>query len=94
VVNIDKELPYLKGHELSCVDIKNIPEQYLIRGGAANDYSLANLQEGCTAMAIGYSTFVFYHVDLSLGNIIVENDPILGAVEIIDLEAASCSPRL
>ncbi len=93
VVNICKDLADLKGHKLSGVDGKNIPEQYLIKSGAADDYSPANLQEGCKAMAMDCSSFVFYHADLGPGNIIVENDPVLGTIGIIDWETAGYLPR-
>jgi hypothetical protein len=83
----------LKWHKLGGVDEENLPEQYLIRSGAAHDYSSANLQEGCKAMGMDCSCFVFYHTDLGFTSLIVENEPILGTVGIIDWECAGYFPR-
>ncbi|PGH00864.1 hypothetical protein AJ80_09116 [Polytolypa hystricis UAMH7299] len=82
-----------KGHMLSGVDGKNMPEDYLIRTGTVDDFSPANLQKGCEAMGMGCSSFVFYHANLGPGNIIVENEPMLGTVAIIDWELAGYFPR-
>lgn len=89
VANICKELAGWKGHKLGGVDGRNIPKEYLIRDGAVHDYSSANLQEGCEAIGMDCSSYVFSHVDLGPENIVVNGT----AVTIIDWVLAGYFPR-
>ncbi|KAL2362010.1 hypothetical protein RJZ56_005082 [Blastomyces dermatitidis] len=93
IMEICKNLADWKGHMLAGVDGKSVPEQYLIKDGAAKDYSPMNLQKACEEIGMDCSNFVFYHADLGPGNIIVENDPKSGAIGIIDWETAGYFPR-
>ena len=89
IANICKDLADLKGDRIGGVDGKNMAEYYLIRRGAAEDFSSANLQAECEAIGVDCSSFVFYHADLGPGNIIVNGTNI----GIIDWESAGYYPK-
>jgi Choline/ethanolamine kinase len=93
MVNVYKEIAEWKRHVFGGVDGKNIPEQYLLKPRALEDFSLANLQAACEAMGIDCLNFVFNYTDLGPTNIIVENKPNSRKVRIIDFEIASYFPR-
>lgn len=44
-------------------------------------------------MGMACSKFVFYHADLGPGNIIVEDIPETGTIDVIDWELASYFPK-
>ncbi|KFZ15621.1 hypothetical protein V502_05495 [Pseudogymnoascus sp. VKM F-4520 (FW-2644)] len=93
VANICSEMAEWKGPEFGGVDGKNIPERYLLKPSAPEDFSSANLQAECEAMGMDCSNFVFGHADLGPTNIIVEDEPDSGKVGIIDFEIAGYFPR-
>lgn len=88
-----KFLGRLECDMLCGVDGKNALEPLLIKNGAEQDYSPANLQQGCESMGMDCSKFVFYHNDLAPENIIVEDIPKTGSVGIIDWEISGYFPR-
>lgn len=93
VVRICKFLASREGDKLCGVDGRNVLEPWLIKYGVEKKYSPHNLQQGCEAMGMDCSKFVFYHADLGPGNIIVEDIPTVGSVGIIDWEVAGFFPR-
>jgi hypothetical protein len=48
---------------------------------------------GCKAIGIDCSSFFFDHADLGSTNIVVEDEPNSGKIEIIDFEISSYFPR-
>ena len=93
VVEVYKALETWKGKDISGVNGKFVPDEYLIKMGAMMDFSPENLENGCKAIGMDCSNLVFYHADLGPGNIIVEEDPEQGAIGIIDWECAGYFPR-
>jgi hypothetical protein len=93
VVNVCKEMAQWKGRVFGGVDGKNIPERYLLKPLALEDFSSANLQAACEAMGMDCLNFVFNHADLGPTNIIVEDKPNSGKVGIVDFEIAGYFPR-
>jgi hypothetical protein len=93
VVNVCKEMAQWKGHVFGGVDGKNIPERYLLKPRALEDFSSAHLQAICEAMGMDCLNLVFNHADLGPTNIIVENKPNSGKLGIIDFEIAGYFPR-
>ncbi|KFY89015.1 hypothetical protein V500_05991 [Pseudogymnoascus sp. VKM F-4518 (FW-2643)] len=93
VANICSEMAVWKGAKFGGVDGKNIPERYLVKSSAPEDFSSANLQAECEAMGMDCSNFVFGHADLGPTNIIVEDEPDSGQVGIIEFEIAGYFPR-
>lgn len=93
VVNVCREMAEWKGHVFGGVDGQNIPERYLLKPSAPEDFSSANLQAACEAMGMDCLNFVFNHADLGPPNIIVEDEPNSGKVGIIDFEIAGYFPR-
>lgn len=93
IVDVCKFLRRLECDTLCGVDGKNALEPLLVKYGAEDDYSPGNLQQGCEAMGMDCSKFVFYHNDLGPGNIIVEDIPKTGAVGLIDWELSGYFPR-
>jgi hypothetical protein len=93
VVDICKSLAACKGTMLGGVDGKHIPESYLIQNGTDENFSPQHLLKGCQAMGMDCSEFVFYHADLGPGNIIVEDTPRTGTINIIDWELAGFFPQ-
>jgi hypothetical protein len=59
VVNVCREMAEWKGHASGGVDGKDIPESYLTKKGAPEDFSSANLQKACEAMGTDCSDLVF-----------------------------------
>ena len=93
VVDICREMAEWRGLKFGGVDGKNIPEAYLLKFSAPEDFSSANLQAACEAMGMDCTDFVFNHADLGPTNIIVEDEPNSGKVGIIDFEIAGYFPR-
>ncbi|KFY37316.1 hypothetical protein V495_07244 [Pseudogymnoascus sp. VKM F-4514 (FW-929)] len=93
VVGICKEMTQWKSPQFGGVDGQGIPERYLLKPSAPEDFSPPNLQAACEAMGMDCSHFVFSHADLGPTNIIVEDEPNSGRVGIIDFEIAGYFPR-
>ncbi|KAL2812129.1 hypothetical protein BDW59DRAFT_155374 [Aspergillus cavernicola] len=93
VASICKSLEAWKSDTLGGVDGKNVPEQYLIKDGAVENYDPQNLLKGCKLMGMDCSEFAFYHADLGPGNIVVEDIPKNGTIGIIDWEVAGFFPK-
>ncbi|KFX95689.1 hypothetical protein V490_03713 [Pseudogymnoascus sp. VKM F-3557] len=93
VADVCKEMAEWKSPKLGGVDGQSIPERYLLKPSAAEDFSSANLQSACEAMGMDCSQFVFSHADIGPTNIIVEDTPNSGKVGIIDFEIAGYFPR-
>ncbi|OBT47676.1 hypothetical protein VE00_02181 [Pseudogymnoascus sp. WSF 3629] len=93
VADICREMAEWKGLKFGGVDGQNIPEAYLLKSSAPEDFSSANLQAACEAMGMDCTDFVFNHADLGPTNIIVEDEPNSGKVGIIDFEIAGYFPR-
>ncbi|KAF2788611.1 hypothetical protein K505DRAFT_105899 [Melanomma pulvis-pyrius CBS 109.77] len=70
---------------------QNIPEYFLLPSRGSDNFS--SFEAGCRAMGIDCSTPVFSRADLGSGNIIVEDEPTIGAIGIIDPEIAGYFPR-
>jgi hypothetical protein len=93
VAAICKEMAEWKSPQFGGVDWKGIPERYLLKPSAPEDFSPANLQAECEAMGMDCSRFVFSHADLGPTNIIVEDEPKSGKIGVIDFEIAGFFPR-
>ena len=74
-------------------DNQHIPECYLVTGPSNEDDDYSTLQAGCEAIGMDCSSFCFYHADFGPSNIIVEDEPNLGNVAIIDFEISGYFPR-
>ncbi|PVH90207.1 hypothetical protein DM02DRAFT_621128 [Periconia macrospinosa] len=90
VVNTCKEMSEWAGNRLGGVDNRDVPE-YFLQPQGADDFS--TLQTTCEAIGMDCSKFVFYHADLGPSNIIVEEEPMLGKIGIIDFEISGYFPR-
>ncbi|KAI1911956.1 hypothetical protein LOZ66_004441 [Ophidiomyces ophidiicola] len=95
IARICQELAQLKGHQVAGVDGKALPEYYLAKFGqtSADNFEPATLRAFCQACGMDVDDLVFYHTDLGPGNIMVEVEPKLGHIGIIDWEVAGYFPR-
>ncbi len=93
VVKICQEMENWEGKCFGGVDGGNIPEWYLIKGRANKDLSSKNLLAVCSELGMDCSKFVFAHLDLGPTNLIVEKEPRLGSIAVIDFEIAGYVPR-
>jgi len=93
VVNVCKEIAEWKWHVFGGIDGQNIPERYLLKPSAPEDFSSANLQAAYKTMGMDCLNFVFGHANLGPPNIIIEDEPNSGKVGIINFEVTGYFPR-
>ena len=93
VVEICKEMAQWKGTAFGGVDGHNLPEYYLIKHSAPQDFDSTKLNAACEAIGMDCHDIVFYHADLGPQNIIIEAEPSTGRVGVIDFENAGYFPR-
>ncbi|KAI1955818.1 hypothetical protein LOZ58_006629 [Ophidiomyces ophidiicola] len=97
IARICKNLARLKSDKLAGVDGRKLLEYYFANTGVVSPtpdcFTPDRLLQSCQDAGIDCSSLVFYHGDLGPGNIIVEIEPKLGHVGIIDWEVAGYFPR-
>lgn len=90
IVKVCKEMSEWKANKIGGVDSQNIPEYFLVTPGVSDDFS--SIGTSCKAIGMDCSTSVFYHADLGPTNIVVEEEPSLGKVGVIDFEISGYFP--
>ncbi|KAI1906270.1 hypothetical protein LOZ61_006770 [Ophidiomyces ophidiicola] len=97
ISRVCQELAKLTGDKMAGVDGREIPEYFLANKGdvtpTPDRFAPDCLFKSCQDAGIDCSSLVFYHADLGPVNIIVEAEPNLGNVGIIDWEIAGFFPR-
>ncbi|GAW26233.1 putative protein kinase-like domain [Rosellinia necatrix] len=90
-VDICRGMAEWKGDRVGGVDKQCVPECFLVTPPGSKIFSLVPV--GCEAIGTDCSGVVFYHADLGPANVIVEDDPKSGKLEIIDFEISGYFPR-
>ncbi|KAI1970509.1 hypothetical protein LOZ53_004942 [Ophidiomyces ophidiicola] len=95
IARVCLELSQLKGDQVAGVDGKALPEYFLAKRGqtSADNFEPATVRAFCQACGMDVDDLVFYHTDLGPGNIMVEAEPKVGHIGIIDWEVAGFFPR-
>lgn len=85
-MHIYKKLVAWQANYISDVDGQYLSDRFFTQKNEHKDFSPQNLLINCKDLGIDYSTFIFYHYNLGLENIIVK--PTEGSIGIIDKETA------
>ena len=97
VVRIIKEMAEWKGSKIGGFDGRAVPQWYLLKRNLGDldpaDLDPAELERTCLSVGMDCTDLVFQHCDLGPTNIIVEQNPQLGYVGLIDFETAGYFPR-
>ena len=93
IADICVEMAQWKGAQFGGVDGKDLPEYYLTKGANPKIFDSAKLQAVCEQLGMNCNDLVFYHADLGPTNIIIEDQPVLGSVALIDFEVGGYFPR-
>ena len=93
-VKMIEEMAEWKGTKIGGFDGRPVPEWYLHKPGhGQRELDSAALEQTCASVGMDCSDLVFQHCDFGPTNLIVEKEPRLGSVGVIDWEAAGYFPR-
>ncbi|MCJ1328497.1 hypothetical protein MMC10_005174 [Thelotrema lepadinum] len=98
VADIIEEMAKWKGSKIGGFDGGLFPSGYLLKYGLggltlSREILSEDLEQTCAAVGMDCSDLVFQHGDIGPTNIIVEEEPELGTVSLIDFEGSCYYPR-
>ncbi|KAI0483406.1 hypothetical protein GGR56DRAFT_624232 [Xylariaceae sp. FL0804] len=90
IVDACQEMAAWEGDQVGGVDKQLIPEYFLVATSGGDDFN--SVPAGCQALGMDCTHAIFGHADLGPTNIIVEDEPRVGRIGIIDFEISGYFP--